>query len=137
MRIVDLEQEQKKIAECCFNAPVYGNGLCMYHYYKERELSKKKKNKKVISSSDVNREHLYKTYYGITIADYDKMLESQGGSCAICGKTPEENGRRLAIDHSHKTEKIRGLLCSNCNMLLGYSKDNPDTLRRAAAYLEP
>lgn len=56
--------------------------------------------------------------YGITLADYDAMLKAQGGGCAICAKPPGK--RRLAVDHDHKTGRIRGLLCSGCNTTLGW-----------------
>jgi hypothetical protein len=51
---------------------------------------------------------------GLTIAQYDELLEAQGGVCAICGRPPKN--RRLAVDHNHKTGKIRGLLCWVCNL---------------------
>lgn len=78
--------------------------------------------------------------YGLTYADYERMLEEQGGVCAICrceesskqfGKT-----RRLALDHNHATEKVRALLCHGCNHTLGRMGDDPELLRRAADYLE-
>lgn len=72
--------------------------------------------------------------------DFDAMLEAQGGRCAIC-RTDKAfsgggDGRRLAIDHCHSTGIVRGLLCGNCNRMLGLVKDDPEALRRAAAYLE-
>lgn len=77
--------------------------------------------------------------YGITPQDYEDMLKKQGNACAICGKPPSTNGGRtriyLYIDHSHKTKKIRGLLCSNCNRGLGYFFDNPALLKNAEKYL--
>lgn len=73
--------------------------------------------------------------YGITLADYDMMLEIQGGVCAICGKTPEENKRRLCVDHDHETGQVRGILCTQCNSVLGFWKDNPETARQAMIYL--
>ncbi len=76
-----------------------------------------------------------KRHYGITLADYDVMLEAQGGVCAICGKTPGENGRRLCVDHDHETNEVRGLLCTHCNVVLGYWHDNPETARQAMLYL--
>lgn len=55
-------------------------------------------------------------------------------SCWICkGKKPEKT---LHMDHDHKTGKFRGLICYNCNLAIGYLKDDPDLLRRVAAYLE-
>ena len=74
--------------------------------------------------------------YGITLAEYDAMLEAQGGVCAICGMTPEENKARLSVDHDHETREIRGLLCSGCNWGLGMFRDNPNHLYSAVEYLE-
>lgn len=54
-----------------------------------------------------------KRLFGITWEQYDQMLSSQGGVCALCGDPPK--GKRLAVDHDHKTGKVRGLLCSFCN----------------------
>lgn len=73
--------------------------------------------------------------YGITILDYARKLEEQGGVCAIC-KEPESNEYALAVDHCHKTQKIRELLCCSCNTALGHMKDSPALLRKAAEYLE-
>lgn len=71
-------------------------------------------------------------------ADYDRMFKRQGGRCAGCGGRPR--ARRLAIDHNHKTSKVRGLLCAICNHdILGPAErlaDPVGTLRRLADYLE-
>jgi len=77
--------------------------------------------------------HLAKTY-NLTIAQYDKMLRQQAGGCYICERPPKT--RRLAVDHNHKTGKVRGLLCWHCNSGLGKFKDNPELLIRAADYLQ-
>lgn len=60
-----------------------------------------------------------KTHFKITQADYDKLNTKQGGLCAICQKQCK-SGRRLAVDHNHETEEIRGLLCMSCNRALGW-----------------
>jgi DNA repair exonuclease SbcCD ATPase subunit len=77
--------------------------------------------------------------YGLTVEEYNKLLEQQGYACAICG-TPhyDESGKRLSIDHNHAKglTAIRGLLCANCNFGLGLFKDSPTILRAAAEYLE-
>jgi len=73
--------------------------------------------------------------YGITGAEYDDFLASQGGVCAICGKTPEENILQLGVDHDHETGDVRGLLCGSCNRALGWFQDNLELLERAAQYL--
>ena len=71
--------------------------------------------------------------YGITIADYNAILERQGGVCAICKKHP---GETLCVDHCHATGKVRGLLCRKCNAAIGFLEDDPRNARAAAAYLE-
>jgi hypothetical protein len=77
---------------------------------------------------------LLKTY-GLTNEDYRTLFEHQGGVCAICLEPRRTN---LAVDHCHKTEAIRGLLCARCNgqLLARGARDRPDVLRRAADYLE-
>lgn len=86
-----------------------------------------------------HRKKWLKDKFDITIEEYDKMLENQGGKCAICGsEEPSNNGRRknFLVDHCHKTDKIRGLLCHNCNIALGLFKDDSNILLKAFAYLE-
>lgn len=75
-----------------------------------------------------------KRRYGLTLEDYDRMLEAQDGKCAICGEFDETFGR-LVIDHCHDRKKVRGLLCSICNRALGGFRDSPELLSRAVAYL--
>lgn len=72
---------------------------------------------------------------GISQQEYDVLLDRQGGLCALCGGENNRKGRLLALDHDHRTDRIRGLLCSRCNLALGWF-DDADFLRRAAAYLE-
>ncbi len=73
--------------------------------------------------------------FGMLPGDYDKMLESQGGVCAICRETCS-SGRRLAVDHCHETHKIRGLLCGNCNNGIGRLKHSEALLASAIEYLK-
>lgn len=78
-----------------------------------------------------------KRNYGITLEDYDKMYEQQGGCCAICWTTkPGGRWNHFAVDHNHKTGAVRELLCQNCNTALGLMQDSPDLLRFAANYLD-
>lgn len=77
--------------------------------------------------------------FGITQADYDRMLGEQGGGCWICGAGPEQQSRYptyLRVDHCHETGRVRGLLCEKHNLLLGRWDHDPVLLRRAADYLE-
>lgn len=75
--------------------------------------------------------HLMKQY-GMTVEEYDVMVTRQDGRCAICNGCPQ----RLHIDHNHKTGKVRGLLCGNCNMGLGQFEDDTDRLLDALTYLQ-
>ena len=76
-----------------------------------------------------------KREFGIDFDEYQRLLELQGGACAICLAQPVTT--RLAIDHDHISGEIRGLLCSRCNNeLLGAAHDSIDILRRAVDYLE-
>lgn len=76
-----------------------------------------------------------KKRYGITSAQYAEMLQEQGGMCAICGN-PDALQRRLAVDHCHVTGKVRGLLCTECNLALGKFKDSQAVLSNAIKYLK-
>jgi len=82
-----------------------------------------------------NREAVRFDNRNITKYSYELIISSQGGMCAICESVLEE-GKNQAIDHDHKTNEIRGVLCKHCNMGLGNFKDNPNSLRAAANYLE-
>lgn len=83
-----------------------------------------------------------KNSYNITIEEYDQMLQKQNYVCAIC-KRPERRKeartdaiRRLAVDHCHKTNKVRGLLCSDCNTAIGLFQDDVNILQEAIEYLQ-
>jgi DNA-directed RNA polymerase subunit RPC12/RpoP len=76
------------------------------------------------------------TKYGLTEEELDNLYEKQKYKCAICGVTESElRGHILNIDHDHKTEKSRGLLCTSCNQGLGMFKDNIPRLLDAIEYL--
>lgn len=104
----------------------------MSHYNLDRSRAYRAKHKE--KYDDLARRNRLATF-GITPAEYDQMLAAQGGVCAICGGG-EWSTRRLAVDHCHKTGKVRGILCSHCNVTLGQMKENPQALRAAADYLE-
>jgi hypothetical protein len=81
-----------------------------------------------------SREWTLRKRYKLSSEDYNALLISQGGVCAICGR-PSTNGRRLHIDHCHTTGRVRGLLCLSCNRGIGYFGDDPARIQSAAAYL--
>lgn len=80
------------------------------------------------------RKYDLKKKYGISLEEYKKLYESQNGVCAICGKE-EKRGRMLSVDHDHKSKKVRGLLCDNCNLFLGRFEKRLPLLRKTFEYL--
>lgn len=85
--------------------------------------------------SETRERHLIKKY-GVSLADYARMLERQQGLCAICGVREETQHKGVFhIDHCHKTGIVRGLLCRGCNHMLGVVRDDPAILDRAISYL--
>ena len=77
-----------------------------------------------------------RTKFGITVEQYDQLLADQGGGCFICGKTPEQEGKNLAVDHDHVTGEIRGILCAYHNYrVIGRHRDG-DLLRKMAEYVD-
>jgi hypothetical protein len=75
------------------------------------------------------REYHLRHRYGITVAEFDALVETQGGTCAVCPGKPEH------VDHDHETGTVRGVLCFNCNQALGNVRDDPDILYGLVDYL--
>lgn len=69
------------------------------------------------------------TTYGITLEDYNQILAQQAEKCAICGKHQSEFNYDLYVDHDHKTNKVRGLLCCGCNTGLGHFEQLKDKMQ--------
>lgn len=81
-----------------------------------------------------NRDYRLKTKFGISLELYALMIAERNGLCDICKRI--SNGRgSLHVDHDHATGKIRGLLCSNCNLALGMFQDSRETILAAERYL--
>ena len=76
-----------------------------------------------------------KRKYGLTEPEYHQLNESQNYVCAIC-KGNDDRGAKLAIDHCHTTNKVRGLLCRTCNVAIGYLNDDIALLESAINYLK-
>jgi hypothetical protein len=76
--------------------------------------------------------------YGITQYQWHQMIEEQEDKCAICYKPwpVKNNMNQIFVDHDHFTGKVRGLLCNNCNSMIGFAKDDTSTLRGAITYLD-
>lgn len=82
------------------------------------------------ASPKPTRSHL-RARYGISTEIYEEMFKSQDGKCSICHNYFPE----LNVDHCHSTGEVRGLLCHNCNIGLGWFKDDIEALRSAIKYL--
>jgi hypothetical protein len=92
--------------------------------------------KQYIKNNPQYREKWYfKRYYGISIAEKEQLLIIQNNCCGIC-KQAFSNSKATHIDHCHITSKVRGILCSNCNTMLGLAKDNQEILQNAINYLK-
>ena len=70
--------------------------------------------------------------YGLTIDEYTAMFIAQGGACYVCKATTE---KLLAVDHDHATNRVRKLLCSRCNLVVGQVGEKIEILERLIDYL--
>jgi hypothetical protein len=98
------------------------------------ESRKRAQRKRYARNPDRFASHSLKTAFGITLSDYNRMLLSQGGVCAICAGE-NQVPIRFAVDHCHATQVVRGLLCKNCNTGLGLFNDDVGKLHAAIRYL--
>lgn len=80
-------------------------------------------------------DHKLRKKYGITLVQKEQMVLMQNHCCAICGNKLI-NIQSFCVDHNHATGKARGLLCSNCNWILGLCKENVFILEKAILYLK-
>lgn len=108
------------------------------HHTRDGIVAYKKANR------EANRDHYrskdFVKKYGIDFAEYQRMLVEQNGVCACCERpesrlTDAGDLRMLSVDHNHTTGAVRGLLCSNCNLVLGYACDDVTVLEKAISYL--
>ncbi len=126
----------------------YARGWCKLHYdqwyHKEHKdvINNQIEKRRAKIPGYYRNKHL-KSTFGITLEEYNLMHKSQGGKCKLCRRKETKvinakNGKphNLAVDHCHKTNKIRGLLCAACNTAIGHFQDNPELLRRTADYLD-
>lgn len=111
---------------------------CAYKIRREKYMSPEKVklyNSQYWRTSAVTKKSVY-TLVRTPIGpyDYSVLFEKQKGLCAICGEPPKH--KRLGVDHCHKTGKVRGLLCSPCNLMLGNARDSIKNLEAGICYLQ-
>ena len=87
-----------------------------------------------VRAREIGRKHRLKKKFGLSLEDYEAMGGAQRGRCSICCEPPRV-GQRLAIDHDHATGARRGLLCRQCNTMLGKARDSVAVLARAMEYV--
>ena len=93
-------------------------------------------------NTDKKKNQILLKCYNITIEEYNKLLISQDSKCGICNNyeltivNKTNKPKQLAVDHDHKTGKVRGLLCQKCNTGIGNLKDSIELLDRAIQYLK-
>ncbi len=116
-----------KVCKPCRNAACRKWRASKPNYEKERYQRTK---------VETRERHLIRKY-GVTLAAYAAMLDDQHGCCAICMRHESENNSGvLHVDHDHVTGKVRGLLCTGCNHLLGHLSDSVTLLQAAIDYLK-
>ena len=107
---------------------------CRTAYLQKYEKDRRTRQKAADPQFDRRRDLWRK--YRMTLEDFDAMLSAQGGGCAICGSLEPGNKGYWHIDHDHDSGHVRGILCGNCNVGLGYFRDHPEYLNRAIRYLD-
>lgn len=108
---------------------------------KRRAPMHKKKAKRLRATNPEKYKTMhYKSRYGITYDQAQRMLKDQDGQCAICKAEldffSDDAQRKLHIDHCHDSGKVRGILCRDCNLVIGLAKDTHEILLAAAEYLK-
>ncbi len=100
-----------------------------------REVYRRRKAAGYRRSANYRHAEYVRRQYGLSPGEYEQMLTTQGGVCALCSQPPAD-GQRLAVDHCHKTGDVRALLCLRCNGGLGCFQDGAELMRLAARYVE-
>lgn len=81
------------------------------------------------------RDYQFRKKYSISLDEWNDILASQGGACAIC-QTTDFGKKGPVVDHCHEFGTVRGILCTPCNMGIGAFRDRPGILRAALKYLD-
>lgn len=146
--------ENLRKASCHPERPFHAKGLCAECYRHEwyaankERLAPRRKERYISHKAEdlasarerrlryperaklISRKKDLKCKYGITLEEFDVLLASQGGACAVCAGV-----EGLCVDHSHTTDEVRGILCRNCNFALGLLHDDMERIYKLAAYL--
>ncbi len=102
----------------------------------DQQASKVWKEKNKTHIAEYNSHYKREYTYGLSKQAYLELLEAQDNKCAICNTDQSKLSRKLVVDHCHASNKVRGLLCSHCNVGIGMLKENEDNLMAAIQYLK-
>ncbi len=102
--------------------------------WRDQDLHRQRARSQTSAFRERARADRLRRLYGLDPEDFQRILRSQAGRCAVCGTTTPA-GKGWHVDHDHETGTVRGVLCTRCNCLLGHAKDSVTTLRSAIAYL--
>ena len=124
----------RAVAKCHPAKIHHAKGLCKACYFRPKMRDRYKR----AGVPEATRSYKLKHKYGLTVAEYERLLIEQGGACKVCRRIGpgRRNVTTLYIDHNHNTHTVRGLLCHDCNSAEGYLHGDPGLARRLAEYLE-
>ncbi len=108
---------------------------CRTHHGRKSYESRKKRYDTPAKRYAYARREMLRKKYGLTVEQYQAMVEEQGDVCAVCGQAETDKYGMLHVDHDHVTNTVRGLLCTQCNTGLGKFRDDPELLFAAIRYL--
>lgn len=134
-----MSENTKMCSRCKTEKPLSYFSKDQYHFtgYKSACKScaatdfKEWREKNLDKAKRTDRLNHYKRSYGLTDDIAEQLVNDRSGVCTICG-----TATKLVVDHCHISGIVRGFICSACNSVLGYSKDNVNTLQNAIRYLE-
>jgi hypothetical protein len=127
-KVCNLARRKAKYAED--PRPYIERALKWQQENRDRHLQRMRDYNATPAKKISNRKSHLKRKYGLTLEEFDELLDSQGGGCAICDKPAPDN-----VDHDHETGRVRGILCWDCNIAIGKFNDDQDRLAVAIAYL--
>jgi hypothetical protein len=139
---IKAPDNRRTVCKICRNA--YRNSYDKLHgkiQYQSKEHINKRARQYRANNTEKFKGYSLKKSFGISVEEFKRLLSENEGKCHICNlpetsKLKSRKTRSLAVDHDHKTGKVRGLLCWACNSGIGKLKDDPEILRIAALYLE-
>ena len=127
----NIEDKRKNQRQYYSNHKEKSAERCKLYYQNNKEKEAKRMKQRYLYKG---KEEYLKSKYGLTNNDWEGLWYAQDGRCAICDKFFEKI-KDAYVDHNHKTDKTRSLLCNKCNLGIGFFNDNPELLKNTREYL--